>query len=78
MALWMEIRCEERGDGREQNRCWSDDNNGPMDMSPDDNASILATMKSLREEATKLGWKRAKNDGWVCPGCIANAAKDQA
>ncbi|WP_404704945.1 hypothetical protein [Yersinia vastinensis] len=32
MTIFMELRCELRGDGRNEdnNRCWSDDNDGPQ------------------------------------------------
>ena len=74
MATWIEIRCEERGSGDFRNRCWSDDNTGPMEMSEDDNTSIMRTVAILRKEAREAGWKRTKA-GWVCPTCAKREGK---
>ena len=68
MAAWIEIRCEDSGPGGYGDRCWSDDNVGPMQMSSDDNASIMQTVADLRKEAKASGWKRTKA-GWICPFC---------
>ena len=69
MATWIELRCEKRGDGESRDdRCWSDDNSGPMEMAADDQKSVLAVLKELHIEAAKSGWIKTR-DGWVCPCC---------
>ncbi|MEM8519477.1 hypothetical protein [Janthinobacterium sp. CAN_S7] len=74
MAIWMEVRCETRGDGRSgETRCWSDDNSGPAGMAADDQRSVLEVLREMQIEARRAGWKRTR-DGWMCPACIKHAA----
>lgn len=72
MSIWMELRCELRGEGRrdDNNPCQSDDNSGPMLMADDTKKGASVTAGDLFEEAKNAGWERRK-EGWVCPGCIA-------
>lgn len=51
MSTWIEMRCEKRGEGSATDRCWSDDNSGPMDMAADDQQSVIAVLKALHEQA---------------------------
>ncbi|EHD0299395.1 hypothetical protein JYY74_004242 [Salmonella enterica subsp. enterica serovar Enteritidis] len=73
MAVWMELRCERRGDGRRQNDnpCHSDENSGPMLMADDSKKGVAFVAGELFEEAINDGWERRK-EGWICPGCIAH------
>lgn len=74
MAIWMEIRCEKRGDGRtDKTRCWSDDNSGPTGMAADDQRSVVDVLREMQIEARRANWKRTR-DGWVCPACIKHEA----
>lgn len=77
MATWIELRCENRGtktaDGPDGQRCWSDENTGPMDMANDTRESLLETMRGLEKDARDLGWKKTR-EGWVCPHCVAALA----
>ena len=77
MAIWMELRCELRGDGRRESddRCLSDDNTGPHGMALDSCRSASLSATELFEEAKIDGWKRTK-EGWVCPNCLNHAAKN--
>jgi hypothetical protein len=69
MAIWIELRCEKRGAGSGgEDRCWSDDNSGPMDMAADDQRSVLAVLKDLQAQAKQSGWTKTR-EGWVCPVC---------
>jgi len=71
MAIFISLRCEERGDGRSPyggTRCWSDDNNDPWTMADDTKKSADACMSELFAEAKEAGWKKV-NGGWVCPAC---------
>lgn len=70
MSTWIEMRCEGTGLIDTDGLCWSDSNKGPADSAEDSNESILLVMKSLRDEAKKLGWKRNKQ-GWFCPCCAS-------
>ncbi|MBX8914269.1 hypothetical protein [Enterobacter ludwigii] len=75
MAIWMELRCERRGEGRSsrENPCFSDENSGPMLMADDTKKGVSVVAGDLFEEARIDGWKRLK-EGWVCPNCIAYEA----
>ena len=69
MATWIEIRCEKRSSGEGwRNRCWSDDNSGPMEMAADSQKSVVEVLKRLHTEAAKSGWVKT-HEGWVCPCC---------
>lgn len=72
MAIWMELRCERRGEGRSSrsNPCFSDENSGPMLMACDTKKDVVLVAGDLFEEAKNDGWERRK-EGWVCPNCIA-------
>jgi len=52
VAIWMELRCERRGEGRSSrsNPCFSDENSGPMLMADD-------TKKGVSVVAGDLFWK---------------------
>lgn len=72
MAIWIELRCERRGEGLDLSsgkRCWSGDNNGPGEMADDTLASMSSVYQFLRQDATKAGWKLIRGEGWVCPCC---------
>lgn len=75
MAIWVELRCERRGEGRAswQNPCWSDDNNGPGELADDTQQGIRYVYQLLTEEAKKAGWKLIRGEGWVCPNCQENS-----
>lgn len=71
MAVWLELRCENRSKAPApltKARCYSHDNNGPMQMSADDQRSVAACARDIFAEAKRTGWKR-KRDGWWCPHC---------
>jgi hypothetical protein len=75
MATWIEFRCENRDNPSAHatpknwgERCDSHDNNGPMEMSNDNQKSIIATVQYLEREAKKSGWKKTKY-GWICKYC---------
>ncbi len=71
MAVWLELRCENRSKAPAPTmkaRCYSHDNNGPMQMSSDDQRSVVSCTRDLFAEAKRTGWKR-KRDGWWCPCC---------
>jgi len=72
MAIFLEVRCERRGDGRSPYgdfRCWSDDNNGPAMLACDDHASVSKVLTELNQDCIKAGWKKFRGEGWVCPAC---------
>ena len=67
MAIWMELRCENRG--RSIDDCWSNQNNGPMMMSgAGTQTAVIEAARELFAEAAIAKWKRTR-DGWVCPCC---------
>lgn len=72
MGTWIEIRCEDRteewAEGRPNERCWSNDNAGPMDMAGDTLASVKGTIADLRKDALVSGWRMTRS-GWICPHC---------
>lgn len=71
MAVFISLRCEERGEGRckySGTRCLSDDNDDPWVMADDTKKSAAACMSELFADAKKSGWKKT-NGGWVCPNC---------
>ncbi|MFJ7794363.1 hypothetical protein [Pseudomonas sp. NPDC096950] len=75
MATWIEYRCENRfnkssGDSLPENeRCYSHDNRGPMEMAEDTRASVIETLQQLDDEARSGGWKKTR-EGWLCPFCV--------
>lgn len=74
MAIWLEVRCERRGDGRSPYhgfRCWSDDNNGPGLMADDNQSSVLKVLTELNNDCISAGWIKFRGEGWVCPACLA-------
>ena len=74
MGTWIELRCENSGEGLYgPDRCYSDDNSGPMDMAADNQKSVLATVKNLNNVAKEWGWVKTR-DGWVCPACHATGS----
>lgn len=75
MAVYMELRCELRGEGRsDETCCWSDENTGPWSMALDTKKSTAETTTEIFTMARDAGWKRINGD-WVCPGCQENLAK---
>lgn len=73
MAIWIELRCERRGDGRRESsgtRCWSDDNSGPGYLADDNREGMASTYKDLKDSALSGGWKNIRGEGWVCPNCL--------
>lgn len=80
MAIWIELRCERRGDGRRESsgtRCWSDDNLGPGDLADDNQAGMIATYRYLKESALSVGWREFRGEGWVCPNCQKHMVQQQ-
>lgn len=67
MPIWIEIRCSVFN--LQGLRCWSADNNGPMQASGEGKMSIRSTLVNLNTEAKRTGWRRTR-DGWVCPACV--------
>ncbi|ECH9540619.1 hypothetical protein ABN36_18325 [Salmonella enterica subsp. enterica] len=74
MAIWLELRCERRGEGRSSSDkpCLSDENNGPMLMAGDTKKSAALVAGELFDEAKNDGWELYK-EGWICPNCLAYA-----
>lgn len=69
MAIWMEIRCEGRGEGRSgKDACWSDENSGPMGGADETQQGVINCLKFLANEALQSNWVRRKN-GFYCPAC---------
>lgn len=75
MSTWLEIRCELRSEPGSSDKCWSDNDSGPMQMASDNQKSILSALRQMHAEAKKAGWVKSA-DGWVCPHC-AGGIKDQ-
>lgn len=84
MAIWLEVRCEGRSDGRSEFgkfRCWSDDNNGPGVMSDETQRGVISAVTELSNDCISAGWKKIRGEGWVCPACQAyeaNQGEDHA
>lgn len=68
MAIWLEIRCEKRGEIPD---CWSDRNDGPSALSSEDRVSVLASLSGMEKQGRASGWKRTRL-GWICPNCAAD------
>lgn len=74
MGTWIEFRCENRSEASADGaswpgkRCWSHDNEGPMDMALDTRASVVETLQGMERHAIASGWKKTR-DGWICPFC---------
>lgn len=70
--MWIEMRCDSRceefADGDGVNRCWSHDNEGPMQESSDSHNSVIQAVRDLEKEGSALGWKKIRGN-WVCPYC---------
>lgn len=77
MGFWIEIRCEDRfakwsdGKGYSPERCWSHDNEGPMQEASDTQASVINAYRDLETEARARGWVKYRY-GWVCPYCAVH------
>jgi len=76
MGTWIEIRCENRSEPSAEgrgikvgDRCYSNDNAGPMDMADDTRASVVETLRFLDADARDSGWKKTRA-GWICPYCV--------
>lgn len=68
MAIWIELRCEDRGGDNPD--CDSDSNNDPGGLANDNQQSALYILGRVAKEAKACGWKKTK-DGWICPKCAA-------
>ena len=75
MSIWVEIRCENRGNNDD---CPSNRNQGPMGNFNDTMAGVENGYRILATEATKEGWRRFDKPcyiagrsvkGWVCQDC---------
>lgn len=65
--IWIEIRCEYRGEG-----CLSHSNIGPEGSSNGDtNQDAITCINRLSHDAKRSGWKKLNMCGWVCPVCAA-------
>jgi hypothetical protein len=71
MATWIELRCERRG--RNNSKCHSNVNSGPMDLSADTRRAVIETLRDIERDAIKGGWRKLR-DGWVCPACLKEAS----
>lgn len=74
MAIWVELRCERRSNGRAEyskHYCWSDGNDGPGALTDENQQSVIRTLRELKEEAIKAGWKSIRGEGLVCQSCLA-------
>lgn len=82
MAIWIELRCERRGNGRSEYErdyyCWSDGNSGPGELTGDTRKDMSDTYNFLSKAAKASGWKNKRGEGWVCPCCLAYEAKVEA
>lgn len=67
MAIWMELRCERRGEGRSSRDkpCHSDENNGPMLMADDTKKGVALVAGELFEEAKRTVGCAVKKGGFV-------------
>ncbi|EBU2945688.1 hypothetical protein CT090_20745 [Salmonella enterica subsp. enterica] len=77
MAIFISLRCELRGEGRDVHsgtRCWSDNNDDPWVLAADTKHSANDSLTSLFQDAQDAGWKRIRG-GWVCPNCIKYSAE---
>jgi len=81
MSTWIELRCAKRSTAPWEpvkgKRCFSHDNNGPMGMTKDSQASVIALTKNLYEEAKKTQWTKTR-EGWICPFCSQATLIDSA
>lgn len=69
MSVWLELRCEKRGDSEGPfHKCLSNINCGPMGMALDTRTDLIATMQQLEKDARDTGWVKMR-EGWVCPHC---------
>lgn len=75
MTILMELRCEKRGEGRNEdnNRCWSDDNDGPHSHGRDSKKGAADCYAEIAKQTTDSGWVKRK-EGWVCPNCLKHQA----
>lgn len=63
VSLWMELRCEKRGDD-----CLSNSNVGPMMLAKDGRAGVIEARNKLTTSGERQGWK-CTPAGYVCPAC---------
>jgi hypothetical protein len=70
MPFWIEIRCAGRGSD-----CWSHRNAGPQKLCDDGREIILQTVAMIESDARRKGWRRTKQNGWLCPVCIQVGTK---
>lgn len=68
MAIWLEMRCEDRNE--EDRQCWSKVNTGPMLLAGDTLADVRMGYSELRAQAARMKWKQTAK-GWLCPFCAA-------
>lgn len=65
MAVFMEVRCEGRGDVR---GCHSDENADAQTMATENIKSISAALAFLKEDSLRNGWVLHKGELY-CPVC---------
>lgn len=69
MSIYMEVRCEGRGEGRPGNdRCYSDDNAGVQINAKETVKGMSEALAYLKSESLKAGWVIHKGDLY-CPVC---------
>ena len=68
MSVWMEIRCSRQS----SIFCPSTkgDNVGQMRLSGDNKIVVEKSLSILSKQVMARGWKKVKNEGWVCPHCL--------
>lgn len=77
MSIWMELRCDGRGESRKKNPCFSDNNIGPMENLGNSKAYLAAGHAEIVHQATSSGWKLIKGE-WYCPACVADMEQSQS
>lgn len=68
MGWWIELRCDVHGP-----KCYSGQNNGPMQLSESSVRGAYQTLTALMGDAKTKGWrnyKRHRLQGWACPSCV--------
>lgn len=73
MSVWLEIHCDVRLPGSNPKdinrpRCWTDENLNPSGHTTNQQASVLAALRSIGERAKRGGWEQ-RGGQWICPGC---------
>lgn len=70
MAIWMEMRCDINRSGK----CYSAQNNGPMQLAGSSRDSQNRAIAELNKRARAEGWQLSRiplHNGarWSCPAC---------